>query len=197
MLRMLNLLRILAIALALSLTTSVDVPSAEARPDSALCKKKKRKAKKRRTKAKKTRKRAAKKVTYKQVSAWWNAGLSQDEIVKRAKVAGYWATPKDEKRLKKKHLSGALIAALVALEPAKLAAAETAPPKKIDFKTTIDPESIDFDEVAAPKGAPKPVAKAPEKKGLDTSLRPSAPFKGEGDSDDDAPKKKRVVFKAE
>lgn len=150
------------------------------RPSAGLCKKSKAKKKK---KAKRARRRAAaKKATFNARAAkrMQKRGMTDAQIVAKAEAAGYVMNAKQERQMKKLRVRKSLIAALsgAPMDDAPKAAAPIPAAKPIDLNHTIDPNEIDFDSVAPPDGAPKVVAKKvePEKKGLDTSLRPSAPF---------------------
>jgi len=178
-----SIIRILCVVISLSLVASIPAASVEASP---LAKKSSiRKAKQKRAK-KRARKRAKKKVTYKKILKWWRAGTSNKKILRRAKKARYVPSKKDIRRLKKKGVSKKLISRLkdgkLKTKKGKTQAKRQfvqRRPKKIDIKTVYSEDEMDFDSVPPPSGMPTwtQEKKAPAKKTLDRSLRPSAPFK--------------------
>ncbi len=153
-----------------------EIASAE-RPSTGLCKRKKSNKRKKRAR----RRRAAKKATFnaRTVKRLQKRGLTDAQIVAKAKKANYVMNKKQERRMKRMRVRRSLIAALAApATDAPVASAPIPAAKPIDLNNTIDPNDIDFDSVPPPDGMPTVARKKaePEKKGLDTSLRPSAPF---------------------
>ncbi len=195
-----RLITLLAFALAFGLaapegsfTPSFDgIQSVEAKS------KKRRRRKRRRRRAKR---RASKKVTAKKISRWQRKGWSHDKILQKATAANYKVTKRERRRLKKYRVKRSLIKKLANLEAAEATPVRTAaqPNKPINIHETIDPNEIDFDEVPPPDGMPTKYATSQkqEKKRLNTSLRPSAPFKAKASVEETgAPRKRRVVIAA-
>ena len=190
-----SIIRLFAVCLSLSLI-SLPALETEARPRKTraeLRKAKKLKAKKARRR--RARKQRAKKVTYKKILKWWKAGTSNDRIIARARKAGYVASDKDIKRLKKRRVSANLLAALQGVEAPQRKVART---KKIDIHTIYSDDDMDFDSVPPPKGLPAFVQnKRPAaKKSIDRSLRPSAPFKNTKSTNGARSAKRRTVVAA-
>ncbi len=148
------------------------------RPTAGQCKRKKSKKRRKARKARRARRaRRAKAFNARTIKKLQRKGYTNDEIVEKARAANYVVTKKQKRRLKKMRVRRTLIAALAAPAPAKAVA--PAKPQPIDLDKTIDPNEIDFDSVPPPDGMPTGYAAKPkpaEKKKLDTSLRPSAPF---------------------
>jgi len=192
-----TLIRLLVLSTAFSL---IVLPGfeAEARPSkSSASLKKAKKAKARKLRKKRARKRRAKKVTYKKILKWWKAGTSNGRILARAKKAGYVPSKRDVRRLQKKQVSAQLIAALKGGE-VKVFAAQPRKARSIDIQTIYSEDDMDFDSVPPPAGTPNfvRVKKVKNKKTIDRSLRPSAPFKKGQSSLDTKAKKRRTVVAA-
>lgn len=193
LIRRIALLLGLAAGLAL---VAPDVSFASERPSATSCKKKRKKRKKRRARR---NRRAKKRVTAKKIKRWQKRGLTNEEIVAKAEAAGYKVTKREARKLRRFKVRKSLRLALAGKTAAPAEAAPAAP-MKIDLNHTMDPNDIDFDSVPPPDGTPTKYSKLEspqkEKKKLDTSLRPSAPFVEKAKKADDGPKKKRVVFVA-
>ncbi|MEQ8279242.1 MAG: hypothetical protein RMA76_17555 [Deltaproteobacteria bacterium] len=147
------------------------------RPTAGQCKRKKQKKRRKARRARRARARRAKAFNARTIKKLQRKGYTNDEIVEKARAANYVVTKKQKRRLKKMRVRRSLIAALATPAPAKAVA--PAKPQPIDLDRTIDPNEIDFDSVPPPDGMPTGYAVKPkpaEKKKLDTSLRPSAPF---------------------
>lgn len=129
-----------------------------------------------------------KKITADTLLKWKRAGMTDDEVAARATSAGYTMNERAKAKLKKAHatkLIGMLVPAGGAAEEEDdapmVAEIKVAKPtnaaRPIDINKITAPEDIDFDSVPPPQGLPeKYVTKQPEKKKLDTSTRPAAPF---------------------
>lgn len=179
-----------------------DLAFAERPSTSASCKRAKKNKKKKRSKRKARRARRASKkkirrVTAKQIKRMQRRGLTDDQIVAKAHAAKYKLTKRERRQLKRLRVRKTLIAALDRPVASTVAAAAPAEPLKFDLDKTIDPNDIDFDSVPPPEGMPTEFAKKPEpKKGLNTSLRPSAPFVAKSPAAAGEKKERRVIVSA-
>jgi hypothetical protein len=130
------------------------------------------------------------KVSAAAIVKWSKKGLPDAEILARAQTAGYVASKKDLRMLKKKRVSSDLIAALggssapiARAEPKKESpreepvAAKAEP--KVDLTKPARVKDIDFDDVPPPPGSSEAAAaqSTPKKEAppLDRSARPSSP----------------------
>jgi hypothetical protein len=140
-------------------------------------------AKKKKKKAKKAAA-APKKITAATLIKWRKSGMTDDEIVAKAQAADYVMSSKDKAALKKAKAKSLIAAFSGSSASEEEESVEVAAParKAIDINDITNPEDIDFDSVPPPTGIPKEhVQKSatPEKKKLDTSVRPAAPFEEE------------------
>lgn len=167
-------LRRLTLALAVSGAALLVIPDAS--EASVVCKAKKKKAKKAKKAPKAAKVKKAdkpEKVSGSTILSWHKRGDAEDDIIVRAKQAGYKLNAKDEKAFKAKKFSPHLIAGLKT--PEQKAA------EKVDLTKPASVADIDFDEVPPPPGTPKDVVQKQqmqkaEAKQVDHSLRPNAPF---------------------
>ncbi len=74
---------------------------------------------------------------------------------------------------------------------------EQPPIRPIKLEVLRSDADIDFDDVPAPTGMPAAVVKAPAKKKLDRSLRPSAPFQEDDSSAQQPQRRRRVIVPTE
>lgn len=166
---------LLYVTLAFGGATFVAPPAQAA----STCAKKKKKKKAPKAEA------APKKITAKSLLKWKKSGMTDDEIVAKAQSSGYELTSKDKAALKKakaKSLIAAFSGSSGAAEEEVEEVAATPVKKPIDLSEITAPEDIDFDSVPPPTGVPNQHVKqqqVAEKKKLDTSVRPAAPFEEE------------------
>lgn len=138
--------------LLLALTVAAPVATLVAAPAPAEAKAKKAKGHKRAKHAPKASADRIEKISAKTIARWHKRGDSQDDIVARAREAGWTATKRDARSLKRAKVPATLIAELRPAVPE--VAAAPAPKAKVDLTKPANPTEIDFDSVPPPPGSP-------------------------------------------
>ena len=171
-------LTIMTLAVGVGMVTPT-ISSADPHARSSLGKKSKKKPKPKKAEKAATKEAKVAPVDVRTLVTWFRAGIDSEEIIARARKAGYVANKRDQKKLAERHLPASLIATLSKAAPTESTPAEPTEsdpaeddsdePKKaenaskngkkktegIDLETIVDPNEIDFDSIPPPDGTPK------------------------------------------